>query len=115
MDEVVYILFALSAILNVFAIWYGRNLLGRMFFITENMPTLVEEILLFEQHLSSVHELEVFYGDEVLGELIRHTSGLIETLEDFAEIYTIFDEGSEDLFEEVDNGNDNTETPPKTP
>ena len=74
------------------------------------MNVLVEEVLIFNQHLSTVHELEVFYGDETLSELIRHTSGLIETLEDFSEIYTMFDQDAEALFEEVND--DNTEATP---
>ena len=70
--------------------------------VSENMQTLVEEVLLFGQHLNSVHEMETFYGDETLGNLIRHSRGLTETLEDFAEIYTLFDqEAEEQLTEEV--------------
>tara|TARA_R100000234_G_scaffold83675_1_gene53042 strand:- start:701 stop:937 length:237 start_codon:yes stop_codon:yes gene_type:complete len=66
------------------------------------MQTLVEEVLAFDQHLNSVHELEVFYGDETLGNLIRHSKGLTETLEDFVEIYTLFDQETEErLTEEV--------------
>jgi len=44
----------------------------------------------------------VFYGDETIGELIRHSKGLMDTLEDFTEIYTLFDqEAEEQLIEEV--------------
>ena len=63
--------------------------------VSENMQALVEEVLLFDQHLNSVHEMETFYGDETLGNLIRHSRGLTETLEDFAEIYTLFDQEAE--------------------
>ena len=46
--------------------------------------------------------METFYGDETLGNLIRHSRGLTDTLEDFAEIYTLFDqEAEEQLTEEV--------------
>ena len=39
---------------------------------------------------------------ETLGNLIRHSKGLLDTLEDFAEIYTLFDqEAEEQLTEEV--------------
>ena len=103
--EVFYIIAAILALLsvgfNVFLIWYCRGLLGRLLYVSDNMTTLVEEVVYFHEHLSSVHELEVFYGDETLGNLIRHSNGLIETLEDFEEIYTLFEEGSEELFEEA--------------
>ena len=101
-DLLFVILFIISAFLNIFLIWYCRNLMVSLYDVSENMQALVEEVLLFDQHLNSVHEMEIFYGDETLGNLIRHSRGLTETLEDFAEIYTLFDqEAEEQLTEEV--------------
>ena len=101
-DLLFVILFIASACINIFLIWYCRNLMASLYDISENMQALVEEVLLFDQHLNSVHEMEIFYGDETLGNLIRHSRGLAETLEDFAEIYTLFDqEAEEQLTEEV--------------
>jgi len=101
-DLLFVVLFIASILLNLFFIWYCRNLMISLYDTSENMQTLVGEVLLFDKHLQSVHELEVFYGDETLGRLIKHSGGLIETLEDFAEIYTLFDqEAEEQLTEEV--------------
>ncbi len=100
-DLLFVILLIISVLLNLFFIWYCRNLMISLYDTSENMQTLVEEVLLFDKHLQSVHELEVFYGDETLGRLIKHSGGLIETLEDFAEIYTLFDKEDEQLTEEV--------------
>lgn len=85
---------------NILLIWYTRNLLTNLHFVSQNMGDLVEEILTFDEHLKSVHEMEMFYGDETLGNLIRHSGGLVDTLEDFAEIYTLFDEEAEELLTE---------------
>ena len=101
-DLLFVVLFIASILLNLFFIWYCRNLMISLYDTSENMQTFVEEVLLFDQHLNSVHEMETFYGDETLGNLIRHSRGLTETLEDFAEIYTLFDqEAEEQLTEEV--------------
>ena len=101
-DLFLTIIFVVSVVLNIFLVWYCRNLMISLYDVSNNMQTLVEEILSFDQHLNSVHELEVFYGDETLGNLIRHSRGLTETLEDFAEIYTLFSqEAEEQLIEEV--------------
>ena len=101
-DLLFVILFIVSTCLNIFLVWYCRNLMVSLYDVSENMQTLVEEVLLFDQHLNSVHEMEAFYGDDTLGNLIRHSRGLTETLEDFAEIYTLFDqEAEEQLTEEV--------------
>lgn len=98
--EVFYLLFfvsaALSFAINLFLIWYCRRLLERVFYTSENMEALVEEVSLFRVHLNSIHELEIFYGDETLGNLLRHSSSLAETLEDFESIYTILDNESEE-------------------
>ncbi|HCT51069.1 MAG TPA: hypothetical protein DF712_01290 [Balneola sp.] len=91
-----------SVLLNMFLVWYCRNLMISLYDVSTNMQALVEEVLLFDSHLNSVHEMETFYGDETLGNLLRHSRGLTETLEDFAEIYTLFDqEAEEQLTEEV--------------
>ena len=77
-----------SLLFNVFFIWYFRNLVSRLRFISENLGDLVEETISFRDHLESVHELEVFYGDE--------------TLADFEEIYTLFDKDEKENLEETD-------------
>ena len=99
---VLSVFLVLSVGLNVFLIWYARRLMIDLYDVSENIRALTEEVLAFDGHLNSVHELEVFYGDETLGNLIRHSTALIETLEDFADIYTLFDaEAEESLTEEV--------------
>jgi hypothetical protein len=115
MSETLFIIICLALTLslglNVFAIWYSKSLLSRLYYISEHMITLVEEILAYNNHLNAVHEMEAFYGDETIGGLLRHTNGIIETLEDFAEIYTMFDDTAEELFEEVEDDDTETGTP----
>ena len=91
-----------SLLLNVFFIWYFRNLVSRLRFISENLGVLVDETISFRDHLESVHELEMFYGDETLGGLIAHVGGYSETLAEFEEIYTLLDEDEEENLEETD-------------
>tara|TARA_R110000824_G_scaffold227999_1_gene415841 strand:- start:4783 stop:5205 length:423 start_codon:yes stop_codon:yes gene_type:complete len=91
-----------SLLFNVFFIWYFRNLVSRLRFISENLGDLVEETISFRDHLESVHELEVFYGDETIGGLIRHVGEYSETLADFEEIYTLFDKDEKENLEETD-------------
>ena len=91
-----------SLLLNVFFIWYFRNLVSRLRFISENLGVLVDETISFRDHLESVHELETFYGDETLGGLIQHVGEYSETLVEFEEIYTLLDEDEEENLEEID-------------
>ena len=91
-----------SLLLNVFFVWYFRNLVSRLRFVSENLGVLVEETISFRDHLESIHELEMFYGDETLSNLIRHVGDYSETLADFEEIYTLLDEDEEENLEETD-------------
>ena len=99
-----------SLLLNVFFIWYFRNLVSRLRFISENLGALVEETVSFRDHLESVHELEMFYGDETLTGLIHHVGEYSETLADFEEIYTLLDDDEEENLEETDVYDDERRT-----
>ena len=102
-DYMLYIILGLCATtaLNVFFIWYIRNLLSQLYFVSNNLSGLVDETISFKDHLSSVYELETFYGDETLAGLLVHVGQYSETLSDFEEIYILADE--EDLKENDDD------------
>ena len=44
-----------------------------------SVSTLIND---FALHLKSIHELEMFYGDETLGTLMKHSKELSEKLQD---------------------------------
>ena len=97
-----YIIIAsISGLLNIFLVWYVRNLLSQLYFVANNLSGLVDETISFRGHLSSVYELETFYGDETLAGLLVHVGQYSETLSDFEEIYILADE--EDLKENDDD------------
>ena len=75
--------------------WYGRAILEDFYYMSDNLGSLIEQIILFSEHLRSVHELEMFYGDEILGGLIRHSKDLVETVQDFVEIGELFEADEE--------------------
>ena len=60
----------------------------------------------FRNHLSDVYELERFYVDQTLESLLRHSSDLVEVLEDFEEIYSL---SEEELDEEDIVGDEETD------
>ena len=95
------IIAATSVLLNIFLVWYVRNLLSQLYFVASNLSGLVDETISFRGHLSSVYELETFYGDETLAGLLVHVGQYSETLSDFEEIYELADE--EDLKENDDD------------
>ena len=77
---------ALSLIVNGFFFWYNRQLLSRIAFISNNIDDLVQMVTTYRDHLTSVYNMEMFYGDETLKFLMSHTRDLKEMLEDFEDV-----------------------------
>tara|TARA_R110000824_G_scaffold336553_5_gene523067 strand:+ start:5716 stop:6087 length:372 start_codon:yes stop_codon:yes gene_type:complete len=51
--------------------------------IIEGIETLKESMEVYITHVNAVHDMEMFYGDETLRELIRHGKALVETFEEY--------------------------------
>jgi len=98
--DVFIVVCAISLATNAVGIWYLRNVLRNFYDVTSNMKDLTEEVMDFDEHLNQVHEMEMFYGDEILGGLIAHSRALRYTLEDFADIYALIDEDYDEVEED---------------
>tara|TARA_Y100000310_G_C20466804_1_gene708053 strand:+ start:91 stop:441 length:351 start_codon:yes stop_codon:yes gene_type:complete len=84
------ILLVLSIALNVFFVVYLRWLLKKLSFLSESIGDLLTSISGFSKHLESIHELETFYGDTALKNLIVHSKQIVRDVEIYKEIYTLF-------------------------
>jgi hypothetical protein len=92
---------------NFLAFYYIRALLGKLFFVGENLSDLTQMIKSYRNHMKVVYEMEMFYGDETLKHLMDHTRSLHEVLDEFEDIYEIAVPPQED--EETDNNKEETE------
>ena len=115
MEIALSIALLISILLNIFLFVYLRYLIPRIYFISENLNSLVKSVVEFRDHLSAVHELERFYGDETLGKLLKHSVGLVEVLDDFEDIYMLAeeeeDENDDEYEEDADEGPEETASP----
>ena len=100
--------FALSLSLNGLFFWYLRKTTGRLLFISENLNDLISIIGVYRKHLKALYEMEMFYGDEVLQNLIDHTNSLYDMLEDYEDVVylteplTFIEENNEDDLNDSD-------------
>ena len=94
------IILTLSIMLNVFLIWYVRSTLINLLYISDNLGALYEIILGFTNHLETVYELERFYGDPTLTNLLEHSKALSQELETFEEIFLLSEGPEEDEVED---------------
>ena len=97
--------FIVSSLINIILMFYVRWLLKNIVIVDEDVESLSLLISDFSQHLNSVHELEMFYGDETLGALMELAKKLSEKL---SEIDLILSE-DEDL--EIEREVDSNATP----
>ena len=105
-DAALSIVLLISLGCNLLGVFYIRDLLGRLGWLTQNIGNLTQLIIGFQSHIKGVHELEKFYGDEDLKLLVQHTSDLIEVMDDYLEVGLDSELIEEELTE--DNTNDTT-------
>ena len=92
-----------SVSINFIAFYYIRVVLGRLLDVGENLDDLTKMIASYRNHLKSVYEMEMFYGDETLKFLIQHTRSLHEILEEYEDVYSIIEQQEDDEIEEEEN------------
>ena len=79
----------LSIVGNIFATWYIRKLLAKILFVSQNLTDLVDLLTTYRNHLQRLFQLEMYYGDETMKFLIKHTKSLLDVLEDYSDIYKL--------------------------
>ena len=99
--QILITLLVVSIALNAVAIWFVRNLLTKLFFVSNNLGEVNEVMQKFAEHLDAVHGMETFYGDQTLQGLLQHSELVVQMLGEFDDIYQVA-EGYENLGAEVE-------------
>jgi len=83
------VLLFLSLFLNLFFLWFIYRAVYRISDLTILLDDILFKIGFFEKHLKSVYELEMFYGEPTLENLIQHSKELIESFDNFKQDYAL--------------------------
>jgi len=78
-----YVILTISVFLNAFLIWYSVKAAHMVLSLTNNLEDLRAVMDNFADHVEQVHEMEMFYGDETLKHLLRHSKELSEVIRDY--------------------------------
>jgi len=90
-----------SVLLNLLLFWYIRNILGKLLFVSDNIGYLLEKADEYTEHLDIVYNLETFYGEPVLENLLKHSKSISDEIKKFHSIYSLTqDEVTEESDEE---------------
>ncbi len=86
------ILFLVSFVLNIVLVWYIRKLISQLYLFTDEVFKLEEHFDAFDKHLGGIYELEMFYGDDTLDGLIRHSKDLLSKVSQFRQSFSLEEE-----------------------
>jgi hypothetical protein len=78
---IIEILFALSLISNVVMVLYVRWVLNNYKEVVKGLDSIGDLITEYVMHLKSVYELDMFYGDDTLSNLLKHGKEIVEKLD----------------------------------
>ena len=68
---------------NFLAFYYIRTLLGKLFFVGENLSDLAQMIASYRNHIKTIYSMEMFYGEPVIQDLITRTKFVIINISSF--------------------------------
>ena len=81
-----------SVLLNVGIFVYARIAITKLLNIAEELWDLQQMVDSFAEHIETVYELETFYGDQTLQNLLAHAASFNKHLETFEHIYSLIEE-----------------------
>lgn len=100
-----------SVLLNIGVFAYARNVVVKLLSVSEELGDLKVMIDTFYNHLVSIYQMEMFYGDETLEFLVEHTRSLAEQMDTFEYIYSLTESDTvEEIKEENNDAEQQTET-----
>ena len=71
------------------SVWYVRGLLRVVYQMTVDVQQMEDKMVEFSKHLDNVYEMEMYYGDETLGQLIRHSKEVVDSISQFKNLFEI--------------------------
>ena len=86
------IFLVISIALNCVLLWYIRKMLGNLLSVSDNMGNLVEDLASYQNHLQQLYEMEMYYGEPSIRQLIVHSKQIIEHVKEFNDVYNLTEE-----------------------
>jgi hypothetical protein len=94
-------LILMSSLTNFFLIWYIWRSIQKINYYEVEMSEMIESIKNFTNHLSTVHEMEMFYGDETLQYLLQHAKDLTKVFDQYELDVTREPEPEEEILDDT--------------
>ena len=91
----------LSLVANLLMFLQARKLLEEVNTAKDDMEEISTSIHSFSEHIEKVHEMEAFYGDDVLQGLMQHSQSVVEDIDSYtSKQYEVSQETKETDFDD---------------
>jgi|TARA_R100001463_G_scaffold47015_2_gene95762 hypothetical protein len=74
-------------------------MLGKLLSVSDNMGNLVEDLTSYQNHLQQLYEMEMYYGEPSIKNLIVHSRQIIEHVKEFNDVYNLIEERVDEINE----------------
>ena len=86
------LLLSLSVVGIIILAWYIIKLRKELTNVSKDLEQFFKKIDDYEKHVDQIHGMEMFYGDQTLQGLIRHSREMINEIIDLQEKYFLEEE-----------------------
>ena len=93
-------LFLISLLFNVGLSYFLYRTVRRALYFSENIDEIIFSLQSFQGHLSDVYQMETFYGDETLQNMLDHSRELSSYLLDMEAVLNESSAGEDDGYKE---------------
>jgi len=84
-----YIMTFFLVLLIVVLVWYSYRATKQLLDVSDSLEWITDILEELKTHLEVVHNMETFYGEPTIQNLLRHISCVVKKLEDFQKIYSV--------------------------
>ena len=98
-----------SVLVNCLFIWYIIRLISRFINFQDMLEDFVVRLEEYEGHIDAIYNLETFYGDETLRNLLSHSKNIVEESHGFRNFVLQVEEEELDEEDEEDEENEEIE------
>ena len=70
----------LAAALIILLLWYTKTLLNKISDINDDIEEMFKKFAEFSVHVEEIYSLEMFYGDETLEGMIKHSRDILDEI-----------------------------------
>lgn len=91
-----------SLAVNGLLVWYLIRLMKKYLPWSEDIEDLKDVLSEYHFHIKVVSEMESFYGDEIILNLLKHSRAVVDEVETFSKAYSLL--GEDDELDELEEG-----------